>query len=295
MSDPVTPSDEVRTARVARRPVVALETSVLGQGLPDPWNRRAAQAMDRAVRELGAIPAWTWIADGSVRVGATPEDLEALMDGAPAKVARRDLPMAVATGRLGATTVSATLWVAHRAGIEVAATGGIGGVHPGTGDVSADLVELSRTPGTLVCSGPKSILDPAATLERLEELGVAVLGYRTGRLPFFIVRDAGLDLEHGADGPEDVAAAAATRRSLGVDSTLLVTNPCPAEAALDGARVAEAVARCLDRAPGPAGKEVTPALLACLAEETDGDSLAANLALLESNARLAAEVAAALG
>jgi pseudouridylate synthase len=292
MSSPVGLSEEVRDALDAARPVVALETSVLGQGLPDPWNRRAAEAMDRAVRAVGAIPAWTWVAEGMARVGATPSDLERLMEGAAAKVARRDLPMAVASRGPGTTTVSATLWLAHRAGIEMAATGGIGGVHPGTGDVSADLVELSRTPGTLVCSGPKSILDPAATLERLEELGVSVLGYRTDRLPFFVVRDAGLALEHRVDGPAEVAAVVAARRALGVEATLLVASPCPAEAAMEPARVAEAVSRCLDRHPGRTGKEVTPALLACLAEETGGDSLTANLALLESNARLAAEVAA---
>jgi pseudouridylate synthase len=292
MSSPVRLSDEVRDALDAARPVVALETSVLGKGLPDPWNRRAAEAMDDAVRALGAIPAWTWVAEGIARVGATRSELEALMKGTPAKVARRDLPMAVASRGPGTTTVSATLWLAHRAGIEMAATGGIGGVHPGTGDVSADLVELSRTPGTLVCSGPKSILDPAATLERLEELGVGVLGYRTDRLPFFVVRDAGLALEHRANEPAEVAAVAAARRALNVESTLLVANPCPREAAMEPARVAEAVSRCLDRRPGRTGKEVTPALLACLAEETGGDSLAANLALLESNARLAAEVAA---
>jgi pseudouridine-5'-phosphate glycosidase len=294
VSGPVQTSDEVGEALDQGRAVVALETSVLGQGLPEPWNRRAAEVMDGAVRERGAVPAWTWVDDGTLRVGATGDQLEALMQGRPSKVARRDLPLALAGGRIGATTVSATLWVAHRTGIEVGATGGIGGVHPGTGDVSADLIELSRTPGTLICSGPKSILDPRATLERLEEIGVAVLGYRTGRLPFFVVRETGLLLEHRADEPADVAAAAAARRGLGVESTLLVANPCPAEAALEPERVAGAVARCLQRHPGGTGKEVTPTLLACLAEETGGDSLNANLALLESNARLAAEVALAM-
>jgi pseudouridine-5'-phosphate glycosidase len=294
VSGPVGTSDEVREAFEEGRAVVALETSVLGQGLPDPWNRRAAEAMDGAVRECGAVPAWIWVGEGLLRVGATADELEALMRGRPSKVARRDLPMALAGGRVGATTVSATLWAAHRARIEVAATGGIGGVHPGTGDVSADLIELSGTPGTLICSGPKSILDPRATLERLEELGVAVLGYRTGRLPFFLVRDAGLVLEHRADEPADVAAAAAARQGLGVESTLLVANPCPADAALEPERVAGAVARCLERHAADTGKEVTPTLLACLAEETGGDSLNANLALLESNARLAAGVAVAM-
>jgi pseudouridine-5'-phosphate glycosidase len=294
VTDRLALSDEIAGAIVSGSPAVSLETSVLGQGLPEPWNRRAAEAMDAAVRGAGALPAWIWVAEGRIRIGATAGDLDRLMTGGPAKVARRDLPAALGTGGLGATTVSATLWAARRAGIEVAATGGIGGVHPGTGDVSADLVELARTPATLVCSGPKSILDPAATLERLEELGVAVLGYRTDRLPFFVVRDSGLHLEHRADDPKEVAAAASARRDLGIDSTLVVCRPCPEEVALPRELVAEVVARCRDRHRAVTGKAVTPALLACLAEETGQASIRANLALLEANALLAGEVAGAL-
>ncbi|HKX25195.1 MAG TPA: pseudouridine-5'-phosphate glycosidase [Actinomycetota bacterium] len=294
MTDRVDPSDEVREALRSGAPVVALETSVLAHGLPDPWNRQAAEAMDRAIREHGAVPAWTWVGDGRIRIGTGPGDLDPLLEGRAGKVARRDLPPQLAARGLGATTVSALLWAASRAGIEVAATGGIGGVHPGAGDVSPDLVELGRTPGTLVCSGPKSILDPAATLERLEELGVGVLGYRCERLPFFLVREAPLDLEHRAEQPAEVAAVAAARQDLRVESTLLVCNPCPPEVALPADRVAQAVARCLERTAGARGKEVTPFLLACLAEETGGDSLRANLALLESNSALAARIAAAL-
>jgi pseudouridine-5'-phosphate glycosidase len=294
VTDRVDPSDEVRDALSSGAPVVALETSVLAQGLPDPWNRQAAEAMERAIREAGAVPAWTWVGDGRVRIGAGAGELDPLLEGRAGKVARRDLPPLLAARGLGATTVSALLWAASRAGIEVAATGGIGGVHPGAGDVSPDLVELGRTPGTLVCSGPKSILDPAATLERLEELGVGVLGYRCRRLPFFVIREAPLDLEHRAEQPAEVAAVAAARQGLHVDSTLLVCNPCPPEVALPADRVTQAVARCLERTAGARGKEVTPFLLACLAEETGGDSLRANLALLESNSALAARIAAAL-
>jgi pseudouridylate synthase len=287
-------SDEVRAALSAGTPVVALETSVLAQGLPDPWNRRAEEAIDRAVRESGAIPAWTWLADGRVRIGAGAGELDALLDGRAVKAARRDLPALLAAGALGATTVSALMWAAHAAGIEVAATGGIGGVHPGTGDISPDLAELGRTPGTLVCSGPKSILDPVATVERLEELGVGVLGYRSRQLPFFVVREAPIDLEHVAEDPSEVAAVAAARRDLGIESTLLVCNPCPSDAALPADRVTGAVTRCLSRLGDTRGKAVTPFLLSCLAEETGGASLAANLALLEGNAGLAARIAAAL-
>ena len=284
----------VRAALDAGRPVVALETSVLTHGLPEPADRRAAEAMAGAIRAEGGEPAWVWTADGVLRVGATDRDLERLMTGEAAKVARRDLPVSVAAARLGGTTVSATLWAAHRAGIDVLATGGIGGVHPGTGDVSADLLELARTPGTVVCSGPKSILDPAATMERLEELGVGVLGFGTDRLPFFVVRDAGLPLEHRADRPEEIAAAARARRDLGIESALIVCNPCPEAAAMPADEVAAAVDRCaaLARAQGVAGKALTPALLACLAEETGGRTLEANLALLQDNARLAARIAA---
>jgi pseudouridine-5'-phosphate glycosidase len=287
-------SVEVREALAARRAVVALETSVLAQGLPDPWNRTAAETMDRAARAAGAIPAWTWIGDGRVRLGADPSDLDRLMAAPVVKVARRDVPPVVASGAVGGTTVSATVWAAHHGGVDVAATGGIGGVHPGTGDVSADLLELSRVPGTLVCSGPKSILDPAATVERLEELGVGLLGYRTDRLPFFIVQETALPLEHRADDPAEVAAVARVRREMGIESVLLVCNPCPPAQALDPDRVEEAVRRCVDGTGRVAGKDLTPRLLACLAEATGGDSLRANVALLESNAGLAGRVAAAL-
>jgi pseudouridylate synthase len=293
VTGPLRVSEAVREALAAGRPVVALETSVLSHGLPEPHNRAAARAMTEAVRAEGAEPAWVWTADRALLVGAGEEELERIMGDASAKVARRDLPMILAAGRLGGTTVSATLWAAHHAGIEVMATGGIGGVHPATGDVSADLLELARTPRTVVCSGPKSIVDPAATLERLEEQGVGVIGYRCDLLPFFIVRQAGLPLEHRADEPDEVSAVARTRRDLGVESALLVCNPCPEAAALDADDVAGAVARCLVRAESErvTGKLVTPFLLACLAEETGGKSIEANLALLEENARLAARIA----
>jgi pseudouridine-5'-phosphate glycosidase len=281
------------------RPVVALETSVLAQGLPPPRNLEAARAMSAAVRAAGAEPAWVWVDAGMVIAGFGDEraDAERLCQpGTAAKVARRDLPMALASGGLGATTVSATLWAAHRAGIEVMATGGIGGVHRRSGDVSADLMQMAGTPGTVVCSGPKSIVDPQATLERLEELGIGVVGYGCDRLPFFLVRDAGLPLEHRADDPGAVAAMATARADLDIPSALLVCNPIPVEASLDAGEVAAAVAACEDRAAaaGVAGKALTPFLLGCLAERTEGQSIEANLALLESNARLAGEVGMAI-
>lgn len=286
-------SPEVRTALEVGRPAVALETSVLTHGLPEPANRRAAESMDRAVRTAGAVPAWVWTDGGGLRVGASDGDLDRILNGDATKVARRDLPMALASGALGGTTVSATVWAAHASEIEVVATGGIGGVHPGSGDVSADLLELARTPGTLVCSGPKSILDPEATLERLEELGVGIIGHRTDRLPFFFVRESALPLEHRADDAAGIAEAARARRTLGIRSALVVCNPCPEAAALPADEVAAAVARCLELADAGrvGGKALTPALLACLAEETGGRTLEANLALLEDNTALAARVA----
>ena len=297
VTDRLSLAEPIRDALGDGRPVVALETSVLVQGLPPPRNLEAAEAMDEAVRSSGAEPAWVWVEGGAVRVGATMDELRGLAeDQSTAKAARRDLALVVAGARRGATTVSATVWAARRAGIEVAATGGIGGVHPGSGDVSADLLELARTPMTLVCSGPKSILDPGATLERLDELGIAILGYRCDHLPFFVAREAPFSLDHRADRPEEVAAAARASRELGTGSALLVCNPVPEEAALDADEVAAAVAGCHHqaRSAGVTGRAVTPHLLRCLAEATAGRSLEANLALLRSNAALAGEIAAAL-
>lgn len=296
MTEVLEVSDPVRRALAEGRGVVALETSVLAQGLPTPANTSALRAMESAIRDSGAEPAWISVGAGRVLVG-TPDELLARLtaERSSMKVTRRDLPMAVAGGGLGATTVSATMWASHAAGIEVTATGGIGGVHPGSGDVSADLLELARTPGTLVCSGPKSIVDPVATMERLEELGIAVIGYRSDRMPFFLSMDAGIELDHVAGGAGDVAAAARSRTSLGIASTLVVCNPIPPDSALPADEVAAAVQACEERARREriTGKRVTPFLLSCLAEMTDGRSLEANLALLESNARVAAEIAMA--
>jgi pseudouridine-5'-phosphate glycosidase len=272
-----------------------METSVLVQGLPPPRNLEAAAAMADAVRGAGAEPAWIWVDGGAVRVGATLDELRGLAatEGV-AKVARRDLPLAVASGAPGATTVSATLWAAHRAGIEVMATGGIGGVHLGSGDVSADLAELSRTAGTVVCAGPKSIVDAAATMERLEELGVAVIGYRCDRLPFFLVRESGVAIEHRADDPAAVARMGSARRELGAESALVVCRPIDPADALDPAETAALVDGCVAEARrrGVTGKAVTPFLLSLMAERSGGRTLEANLSLLRANADLAGQVAA---
>lgn len=297
MSGSFRTGDEVASALAEDRAVVGLETSVIGQGLPRPANMECARRMAGAIRAAGAVPAWVGVVGGEVVVGLTDDELDAFSEpGRADKVARRDLPAACARGGLGATTVSATIWAAARVGIRVSATGGIGGVHPGDRpDVSADLLELARTPGLLVCSGPKSIVDPAATLERLEELGVSLVGYGVDRLPFFLAREAPVELEHRVETPAEAAAVLDAARSLATDSTVVVCNPIDLDDALDAGEVAGAAARCEARAErdGVRGRDRTPFLLSCLAEETEGRSLRANLALLESNAALAGAIAVA--
>jgi pseudouridine-5'-phosphate glycosidase len=287
---------EVASALGERRAVVGLETSVIGQGLPHPRNVECIDRMADAIRSAGAVPAWVGVLAGEVVVGLSDEELAAFAEpGRADKVARRDLPAACARGGLGATTVSATIWAAARAGIRVSATGGIGGVHPGERpDVSADLRELSRTPGLLVCSGPKSIVDPAATAERLEELGVTIVGYGVGRLPFFLARDAPIELEHRVDTPGEAAAVLRAALTLDTRSTILLCNPIARELAMDAGEVAAATRRCEERAErvGVRGRDLTPFLLTCLVDETEGRSLEANLSLLEANAALAGAVSA---
>jgi pseudouridine-5'-phosphate glycosidase len=288
---------EVATAIADGGPVVALETSVIGQGLPHPRNIECIDRMASAIRDAGAVTAWVGVLDGEVVVGLTDRELDAFTEpGRAAKVARRDLPAVCARGGPGATTVSATIWAAARAGILVSATGGIGGVHPGERpDVSADLLELSRTPGLLVCSGPKSIVDPGATSERLEELGVSLLGYGVDRLPFFLATEAPVAVEHRIDSAEEAAAALAAAIALETHSTLVLCNPVPMKHAMDPDEMASAVARAEERAvrAGVRGRSRTPFLLAALADITGGRSLEANLALLVSNAALAGDVASA--
>jgi pseudouridylate synthase len=289
---------EVASAMADRHGVVGLETSVIGQGLPHPRNVECIDRMERAIRGVGAVPAWVGVLAGEVVVGLSAEELATFTEpGSADKVARRDLPAACARGGLGATTVSATIWATARAGIRVSATGGIGGVHPGERlDVSADIVELSRTPGLVVCSGPKSIVDPEATTERLEELGVSLVGYGVDRLPFFLARETSIPVEHRVDSPSAAARVVAAALELDTRSSVLLCNPVPATDAMDPEVVAAAVATAearIERA-GIAGRDRTPAVLAALAEVTDGRSIEANLALLDANAGLAGEVASAL-
>lgn len=305
MSDPIRVSEEVRSALAARRPVVALETSVVAHGLPPPDNLEAARRMDAAVRATGAVPAAVAVLEGAVVVGATPAQLARLADasGRPAKAAARDLAALLAAGRDAGTTVSATAWVAARAGIRVFATGGIGGVHrivpgeppAGAADVSADLPELARSRVCVVSAGPKAILDLPATAEALETLGIPALGWRTGELPAFYSDGSGVPLEHRV---EDAAAVARILRlhwdGLGRGEGVLVLVPPPEAVAREVVEAAIATALAEVRARAVRGKAVTPFLLDAVSRATQGRSRRANLALLERNAGVAGEIAAAL-
>jgi pseudouridine-5'-phosphate glycosidase len=288
----------VAAALAAARPVVALESSVLAQGLPIPANREAAERMIRGVTQGGALPAITAVVDGRATLGLHPEELERFLarEGVR-KVAARDLPVAMAQKANGATTVAASLCIAGATKTDVFATGGIGGVHRDAPfDESGDLVELARTPMVVVCAGAKSILDLPATLERLETLGVTVVGYRTDELPGFFTRSTGLELTARADSPSEIAAIHRASLALGRRQATLVVQPPPADVALPQQLVDDAVAGALAEArrSGIRGAAVTPFLLGALLAATEGRSLRANLGLLEENARLAGEIAAAL-
>ena len=288
----------VAAARAAGRPLVALESSVLAQGLPAPANREADRRMRAAVAARGAVPAVTAVVRGVPTLGLEGEALERFLarDGV-AKVSARDLPVTMAQGRDGATTVAAALVLAARGGLDVFATGGIGGVHrEAPFDESADLAELARTSVVTVCAGAKSILDLPATLERLETLGVTVVGYGTDEFPGFFTARTGLPVPARVDTPAAVARILLAARALGRPGGVLVVQPPPASAALDPTLVASAVTEALATAAtaGVRGPAVTPHLLAAVERATGGRSLAANLALLEANAALAAEIAVAL-
>lgn len=289
---------EVADALSRGRAVVALESSVFAQGLPQPANREACERMIHAITSRGAVPAITAVVRGQPVVGLSGGELDRFLrtDGV-SKVAARDLAAAATLGIDGATTVSAGLVLAARAGVRVFATGGIGGVHRGAPfDESADLLELSRVAMICVCAGAKAILDLRATAERLETLSVPVIGYCTDRLPEFYTAGDAIGVTFRMDSPEDIARLFETHRALGMPGAILVANPPPAKSRLPAALVAAAVREALDdaRAAGVEGKALTPALLASVERATGGASVATNIALLESNAELAARIAVAL-
>ncbi len=288
----------VRAALNTGQPVVALESTVITHGLPYPQNVETALAMEDAVREAGATPATIAVLKGEITAGITPDDIERLGNAKGVrKCSRRDLPIAVGLKEDAATTVAGTMIVAHMAGIRVFATGGIGGVHRGHPfDVSADLIELGRTPVVVVCSGAKSILDLPLTLEVLETQGVPILGYGTDTLPAFYSRSSGLPVDACVESPEQVAAVALAAAAINTQHGILVTVPVPAEYELE-ARIAEdAIQQAVQETDAQAvsGKYITPFILARVAELTGNESKRANTALLVNNGRLAAQIAAAM-
>ena len=292
--------DEVRDALAEGRPVVALESTIISHGLPRPDNARLAREFEQAVRDGGAVPATVAVIDGDARIGLDAAALERLAgDESAVKVSVRELAAVAAQGGVGATTVASTAHLAAAAGITVFATGGLGGVHRGaqeTFDESADLTTLSRTGVLVVCAGVKSILDVGATLERLETLGVGVLGYRTDRFPGFYLADSGHDLSWRIESPGEVAAVLAARDAVGTRGLgLVLGNPVSPDDELDRElhdRLLESGLAAAER-DGLHGKDVTPYLLDWFHRESGGESLRANVALVKSNARLAAEVATA--
>jgi len=292
-------SDEVAEALSARRPIVALESTVVAQGLPHPENLQTAQRLQDLVKEGGAVPATVAVLDGKIRVGLEAADLERLATSTDiAKLSSRDIAPVAAKGDSGATTVAGTLAVAKAAGLRVFATGGIGGVHRGgesSLDISADLKTLGHCPVAVISAGAKSILDLPRTLEVLESEGVPVIGFGTNVFPVFYCRNSGLGLEHRVDGAAAAARIMETHWSLGSPSGLLIANPVPQPDSLPEADVAAWIGTALAEADeaGIVGKEVTPYLLRRLVELSGGRTLKANIALLENNARTAAEVAVA--
>ena len=291
--------EDIRGAMEAGRAVVALESTLITHGLPYPLNVDTALGMEAAARESGAIPATIAVLHGEITVGLTRAQIEMLAAeaGSVRKTSRRDLPIVTALGQHGATTVAGTMIVAAMAGISVFATGGIGGVHRGQPqDVSADLIELGRTPVAVVCSGPKSILDLPLTLEALETQGVPILGYATDTLPAFYARRTDLPIDQRIDSPEQAAAIIHAGKRLGAAHGMLIVLPVPKEDELDTTLAEAAILRATDeaQAAGIAGNEITPFVLRRVSELTDGASMKANISLLVNNARVAGRIAAAL-
>lgn len=294
-------SPEVAEALRQNKPVVALESTIISHGMPYPQNVETALRVEQTIRENGAVPATIAIIGGKLKAGCTPEEIEHLGKKGQAviKASRRDLPVLIARGEDGATTVTTTMIIAAMAGIRIFATGGIGGVHRGaqqTFDISADLEELAQTPVMVICAGAKSILDLGLTLEYLETKGVPVIGYGTDELPAFYTRRSGFGVDYRIDSPEELAAVFRAKTDCGLKGGMLVTNPIPEEYAMPKERIDAAISQALKEmdAAGIHGKQCTPFLLAKVKDLTGGDSLAANIQLVLNNARLAAKTAVAL-
>jgi len=297
-NDFLTISSEVESAVAGHQPVVALESTVIAHGLPRPQNLETALRLEEIVRADAGVPATIAVLKGKLCVGLDSEQRELIANSDNVrKLSTRDLPIAMARRWNGATTVAATMWIARRAGIDVFATGGIGGVHRGSlPDLSADLPELARTPMIVVCSGAKIVLDLPATCEWLETHSVTVVGYECDEMPAFYSRRSNLPVDARCDSPKEVVEIFNAQRELGMESALLVTVPVPAEAEVD----ADLLQRVLDDALAEAGRkriagrDLTPFLLARMSEQSEGATLRANIALLENNTRVAAQIARVL-
>ncbi len=294
-------SPEVAKALEEGKPVVALESTIISHGMPYPQNVETALRVEQTIRDNGAVPATIAIIGGKMKAGCTHEEIEYLGKKGQAviKASRRDLPVLLARGEDGATTVTTTMIIASLAGIKVFATGGIGGVHRGaqqTFDISADLEELAQTQVMVICAGAKSILDLGLTLEYLETKGVPVIGYGTDELPAFYTRHSGFGVNYRIDTPEELAAAFQAKIACGLKGGMLVTNPIPEEYSMDADVINAAIEKALSEADkkGVHGKQCTPFLLAKVKDLTGGDSLAANIQLVLNNARLAALTAVTL-
>ena len=292
---------EVAQALAENRPVVALESTIISHGMPYPQNVETALNVEKIIRDNGAVPATIAVIGGRLKAGLTEEEIDYLgkTGAGVTKASRRDLPILVAEGKDGATTVTTTMIIAHMAGIQVFATGGIGGVHRGaqqTFDISADLEELAHTPVMVVCAGAKSILDLGLTLEYLETHGVPVIGYGTEELPAFYTRKSGFKVDYRIDTPAELAKAFYVKQDMGLGGGMLVTNPIPEEYSMDHEVINKAIDEAVAEAnkQGIHGKETTPFLLAKIKDITGGDSLNSNIQLVYNNAKLAAKTAAEL-
>ena len=292
---------EVAEAVAAGKPVVALESTIISHGMPYPQNVETALKVEEIIRENGAVPATIAVIGGRLKAGLSKDEIEYLgrKGHEVTKASRRDLAVLVSRKADGATTVTTTMIIAHMAGIQVFATGGIGGVHRGaetTMDISADLEELSHTPVMVVCAGAKSILDLGLTLEYLETHGVPVIGYGTEELPAVYTRRSGFGVDYRMDSPEELAAAFHVSREMDFPAGMLVTNPIPEEYSMDPDVINKAINDAVEEAKalGIHGKETTPFLLAKIKDITGGDSLSSNIQLVFNNARLAARTACAL-
>ncbi|WP_066014968.1 pseudouridine-5'-phosphate glycosidase [Endozoicomonas atrinae] len=291
-------SPEVSKALARGQPVVALESTILSHGMPWPENVETAHAVEKIIRDTGAVPATTAILKGRLKAGLSEAEIDYIGSHSQEmhKASRRDLPWLMAKGENGTTTVASTMIIAAKAGIRIFATGGIGGVHRGaqeTFDISADLQELARTPVAVVCAGPKIILDLGLTMEYLETMGVTVVGYGTHKLPGFYVRETQWAVDCRADSPVEVANILRARWSLGVDGGVLITNPVEKSQSLTLEEVEVIMEGALQdmASEGVTGKAITPWLIKRLHEATRGRSLATNIELLKNNVQLAAQIA----